>query len=57
MGNKRFETWITTEWIKVRIDLDEINLKTSSLACVFFEPVQRLILLSKREVNHSKAVT
>ena len=55
--NKGFEAWITPQWIKVGIDLDEINFKTSSLACVFFEPVQRLIFFSKREVDHSEAVT
>src|SRR5919109_3643418 len=55
--HKRFEARVASQRIKVRINLDEINFETTTLACIFFEPSQRLVLLSKREVDQSKAVT
>src|SRR6266702_225565 len=55
-GNKSFETRITTQRIKVRIDLNEVAIETVVIANLFLQPIQRLILFSKRQVNHSKSV-
>src|SRR5262249_31018732 len=52
-----FEAWIASQRIKVRINLDKIDFKTSSLPCVLFKPIQRLIFLSKPQVDHSKSIT
>src|SRR6266480_4530674 len=55
-GNKRFETRITTQGIKVRIHLDEGAIETVVIASPFFQPIQCLILFAKRQVNHRKSV-
>src|SRR6266478_3695154 len=55
-GNKCFETWITTQRIKVRIDLEERAIETVVIASRLFQPIQRLILFAKRQVNYGKSV-
>jgi hypothetical protein len=49
-GNKRFETWITTQGIKVRIDVEEVAIEIVVIASRCFQPIQRLILFAKRRV-------
>src|SRR5207247_5104663 len=55
-GNECFETWITTQGIKIRIDFDEVDKETVVTASRLFQPIQRLILFAKRQVNDSKSI-
>src|SRR5262245_1883594 len=55
--NKILESSITAQWIEIGIDLDKVNLETSLLACISFEPIHRLIFFSQREVDHRETVT
>src|SRR6266496_4634251 len=55
-GNQSIETRIATQRIKVRIDIDVGAIETVVIANHFFQPVERLILLAKRKVNHRKSV-
>src|ERR1700748_182783 len=55
-GNKRFETRITTQGIEKRFDLDEVDIEIVVIASRLFQPIQRMILFAKRQVDHGKSV-
>src|SRR5438477_12314453 len=55
-GNKRFETRITTQGIEKRFDLAEVDVETVVIASRLFQPIKRMILFAKRQVNHGKSV-
>src|SRR6266536_6471803 len=55
-GNNCFETWITTQRNKVLIDIEEDAIETVVITSRLFQPIQRLILFAKRQVNHRKGV-
>src|SRR5689334_6277422 len=54
--NKFLESRIAAQWIKVGIDRDEVRDRTSVIARILFQPIQCLVLFSKRKVNHGKSV-
>src|SRR5205823_6125067 len=55
-GNKCFETRITTQRIKIRIDLEEGAIETVVIASRLFQPIQGLFLFAKRQVNRGKSI-
>src|SRR5437868_11869788 len=55
-GNKRFETRIATQGIEKRFDLDEVDIETVVIASRLFQPIQRMIVFAKRQINDGKSV-